>query len=635
MLPNLLLLSLLLKVLGPISNDSCTLQEFPMDTVDDEDDMDRFCTGEDRISDEEQRNFCARLIDGPLSRQEALKVSRRMVELLQRPRLSDPGCRISPPLNLAAQRLIEFMTQERYSYMNDDDQPPAPERRKQADQDYCELGAISAGRRTISDQTQRYIISMVRRGATTKTIKAKYPWYSPSFLENFERCAEAGVSTRERMKQTTEYVLDQVKEARRRLLPVHDHNIQNWARLKAAELNITRFFKASRTWVLAFKKKHGIVSRAITEYSSRAEQERAEEIAASTEAFRNEFALTEVFYPRRLIWNMDQTGFNYEVINKRTLSWRGERDTIVNVDSKNRITHSYTSQPMVSRDGMTVGKILLCLQEPGGSFGPIVGPRVRALERKLGNIKVYASTSGKMSRDLMVSWIDEVLVPAKQEMMQPDDGDTDIYPDDTIGTLPADDFAHEDASNQSSKNDVLLLFDSWSGQKNHHIINHLSQNKVQVLTIPKHTTSDLQPLDTTFNRQYKKFTKRIMERAAYLDLLRNITSREGIIRMHSFMWDQFSSRVYRDMIRYSWRKTDPNFVDEELRIGPPPRMVQENQFEFNHSLKCQFNGCGGDAFIQCSHNGRLACLHHFMDGKCSMHRIRDLEYDPILAAEDN
>lgn len=616
---------------GTYGSDQCSTDELPPDSIDDEDDIDRFCVGEDRVPEEEQRNFCGRLIDGPLTRSEALKVSRRMVELLSRPRISDPGCRITPTLNLAAQRLIEFVTLERYSWLNDDDMPPESDRRQELDQDFCELYSIPTPRRRYSLETMQKIMEMVNRNVSERSIRGKYKWFRLSYVPRMSKCLAANGSRNEKLKMVNDYVLDKVTSARSALLPVHDHNIQQWGQEIAAVLQVDQYFKASRTWILSFKRKYNIVSRAVTSYTSRAEQEQAEWIAGNTTQFRANFSSIEPLFPRRLIWNVDQTGFQYEIVNKRILSWRGERDTILNVDKKNLMTHSYSSQPMISREGRYIGKVLLVMQEPRGEFGPIVGPRVRALERRLGNIIVFASKSGKMSKELTLKWINEVLIPAKVDAMEPDDGSTII--EDSIGTMVVDDEITDDNDNPA-RPDVLLLLDSWTGHSNKEVLDVLMRNKIQAMVIPKHTTSELQPLDTTFNRQYKKFVKRVLERAAYENMIEKITSREGLIRLHSYVIDQFTSRVYRDMLRYAWRKTDNAFVNEELRIGPPPRMVQELQFEFDRSKNCEYGGCSRKAFVRCSHNGRLVCLHHFMEGRCSrslMAHILNVTSDPVLA----
>lgn len=617
-----------------ILDDRCSSDEFPADSIDDEDDLDRFCTGEDRVSEEDQRNFCARLIDGPLTRLESLKVARRMVELLQRPRKTSPGCRISPALNLAAQRLIEFMTQERYSWLHDDDMPPDDQGERTIDRDYCELYSIESGRRKHSLNTMQIIMDMWNSNMTVKTITAKYKWFKAAYIKRFSQCLAMGGPMRDKLKIVDEFVKERVVDARKNLFPVHDRHLTDWGQEIASTLNITSFFKASRTWLLAFKRRHGIVSRAITEYSSRSEQEKQELIESRIRDFRLNYTRENPHYTRHMIWNADHTPFNYEVVNKRTLSWRGERDTIVNVDSKNLVSHSYTSIPIISRAGHAIGKIFLCLQEPKGSFGPTIGRRVRALEQALGNIRVFASKAGKMSTELTVKWIEEVLAPAKQETITPDDDDTEIYDysNDTIGTLFADDFAVDPIPDRP---DLLLLIDSWGGQTNATVIDSLDEINIKPMIIPKLTTKHLQPLDVIFNRQYKKFVKRVLERAQYQNLLHNITSREGIIRLHSMIWDQFTSPVYRDMLRYSWYKTDLNFVQEELRMGPPPKMVHQIQFEFDRSHKCEFNNCTHQAFIRCSHNGHYACLHHFMGGKCSRNMDRLPHYDPILSSEDS
>lgn len=99
-------------------------------------------------------------------------------------------------------------------------------------------------------------------------------------------------------------------------------------------------------------------------------------------------------FPVERIWNVDQTGFNYEPANMRTLSFKGERDINLVLDSHNKHTRSYTVMPIISRSGRLFPKVLIVTQELDNKFGPIVGPQVAALERKFGNIEVYPSKSG-------------------------------------------------------------------------------------------------------------------------------------------------------------------------------------------------------------------------------------------------
>lgn len=274
-------------------NSTCSSGEYPDDTNDDEDDQDRFCVGEDRISEEEQRSFCARLIDGSLSRLQALKVSRRMIELLQRPRISRPDCRISPTLNLAAQRLIEFMTGETYSFLSDDDMPPEQKRRKTMDSDYCELYTLPSPRRSASMDQMIKIVGWLDEGKSERFIQSRYSWYKRQYADRFRLCVETEGRMRDKLTRVHQYVEEKVKDSRNRLLPIHDHMLTEWGLEIARQLNITNFFKASPSWLLNFKKRAGITSRAITEYSSRAEQERAEEIEESTRVFKDDYTRQE------------------------------------------------------------------------------------------------------------------------------------------------------------------------------------------------------------------------------------------------------------------------------------------------------------------------------------------------------
>ena len=426
--------------------------------------------------------------------------------------------------------------------------------------------------------------------------------------------------------------------------------------LLVRSLGASDFFHASETWLRRFKKTSDYTSRKVTGYASKAEEDKREEIDRSRANFLENFERLEAMFPRRLIWNTDQTGFNYEISNKRIISRKGERDTILNVDSKSKTTHSYTSQLTISRDGRTIGKLLLCLREPRGVFGPRVQQQVEALERQFGNIRVFASQSGKMTSALIADWLREVILPAIPQNMEPYDGDTDTS---SIGTVAVDDNAvgeyiideeqrschrrksqsHYDfcmeypsadttadrcrasAETQASKDclekpDVLLIHDSWSGQTSDSLRRALQLGRIRSLIIPPHTTAVLQPLDVTFNRQYKKFAKRITEEALYARTVRNITDRDGVINMHSLIWNQFSAPAYQDLLRYAWHNTDTGFSPAELAVGPPPRTVQDIQFSFNASSRCQVDNCTAHAFIKCAHCGKLLCLHHFLEREC-------------------
>lgn len=156
------------------------------------------------------------------------------------------------------------------------------------------------------------------------------------------------------------------------------------------------------------------------------------------------------------------------------VSVKGERDTVLGIDSHNKHTHSYTVQPMVGRDGCLFPIALIVTQEDEGTFGPKLAPEIREIERKFGNIEVFASKSGKLTSALIDQWYHGTLftaIKAKQEEKMADDDDVT----------------------------VLILADSWSGHAEADQQRELRSMGAHFLQIPPGTTDQLQPLDVNFN----------------------------------------------------------------------------------------------------------------------------------------
>lgn len=88
-----------------------------------------------------------------------------------------------------------------------------------------------------------------------------------------------------------------------------------------------------------------------------------EQLKLSAIAFQEQIKpLLEKYDPAN-VWNTDQTGFKYELVSTRTLSHKGERTTLVSVNSpKNKVTHSYTVQYTIGLDGSVFNKVFVCLQ---------------------------------------------------------------------------------------------------------------------------------------------------------------------------------------------------------------------------------------------------------------------------------
>ena len=94
----------------------------------------------------------------------------------------------------------------------------------------------------------------------------------------------------------------------------------------------------------------------MTEYISRSVNSQQDEIDERIDQFPSDLERRSSRYARQVIINMDRTPFEYEPVNKRTLSFIGERDTRLNIGQRNKMTYSFTAQPMITRDGRIFGK---------------------------------------------------------------------------------------------------------------------------------------------------------------------------------------------------------------------------------------------------------------------------------------
>lgn len=451
--------------------------------------------------------------------------------------------------------------------------------------------------RTISLNTMQIIINMYegingQRKRTEQGIQSVYDWFDRHYIPKFkEKLAASSQTTRSKYGIIDRHVYNVFCEARENLRPVHGRMIKRWARQKADELGLADF-KASENWLSRFKKRNNLVSRKVTDYASRSYLDNLGKIEESIKNFTANYTRESAKFSPATILNFDQTGFNYESTNLRTISHKGERDTVLRVNDANKPKNSLSANPMISRNGRIFPTLAIVMKEPSGNFGPRVMANVKQLEEKYGNLVIYASKSGKFTSELMEKWFEGSFRDAIR--------------------------AVRGARNQSSRrnqNDILVLADSWGGHSAPRQKEMLENMGVAFLQIPKLTTDKLQPLDVNFNRQYKIFINRITEESYYENLITNVTSREGILNVHSLVHNQFQSAAYRDMIRYAWHNTDPSFNISEL-TNYPPKMVRSIQFDFNEQEKCSVAGCNHSSFVRCSHCGKILCLHHFLARKC-------------------
>ncbi|CAF3336965.1 unnamed protein product [Rotaria socialis] len=157
------------------------------------------------------------------------------------------------------------------------------------------------------------------------------------------------------------------QEARENILPVHDKDLQRWARQKAAE-DSSLIFEASEHWLRVFKHRHHICSRKITKLVTRHHADDTNAIIESADSFVRDAKREMQNYAPEEVLNIDQVGLELELHSNRTFSYEGEKVTMVRVRSKHLTTHSYTIQPMISAARKLVGPLFLCLKEPKGKM---------------------------------------------------------------------------------------------------------------------------------------------------------------------------------------------------------------------------------------------------------------------------
>lgn len=122
-------------------------------------------------------------------------------------------------------------------------------------------------------------------------------------------------------------------------------------------------FIASESWLLCLKKRNGISSRKVQKFVSFRSIRDREEILANAENYRAEMLPIIEEYDPKKVWNTDQTGFKYEILSTQSLSHKGEEMTLgASHSPKNKATHSYTVQYIISLAGEIVGDAFICLQ---------------------------------------------------------------------------------------------------------------------------------------------------------------------------------------------------------------------------------------------------------------------------------
>lgn len=441
------------------------------------------------------------------------------------------------------------------------------------DDDEAEGSCISEEREIVTDGYKRRAVEYWKSGKKGRysfvTVKNQFKKVkSLRQLYRWEHYIEKGGTHREKMLYISEYVLKNFKEANDEKRIIHDVDLRRWALEAKSQINFPPF-KAGATWILNFKRKHGIVSRKITKFVNRSTTRDKEQLQTACQEFINTVKSYIDLFGIENIYNADESGFNLEIHSGRTLTTQGVKTVETIVQSQSAITHSYTIMPIISASGQLQSPLYLVLKETSGSFGP----RVEETLFRPANVFIAASKSGKLTTQHFQSWFTNAFVPV-------------------TGSFS------------------VLLLDSWSGHCPANLKEFMPHQKdVRILTIPKKTTGMIQPLDVYGFRVWKNFVRTFSDRVILLNYDINLHLRNNIIKLQSLTHIQLSSPRFHNLFKYAWFKS--GYIEER-----PPQF--ENPVDFCFSGKdieeiSRCSICDAPAIIRCSWCKEYFCMHHFFE----------------------
>ncbi|CAF3433201.1 unnamed protein product [Rotaria sp. Silwood2] len=323
-----------------------------------------------------------------------------------------------------------------------------------------------------------------------KTGKKQYSWKTfqhhfrkvtnRKYVERFRKYLESGGTKQQKLDEIDQYTYEKFEKASSEFLFIHDIHLKKWALQKAREIN-DNTFKASDSWVFYFKRRHALCSRKVTKLIRQRDVVNADTIDNSATHFINKIIKLLPHYRQRNVLNTDQSGLEIEMVGNRILSFKGEKATFGKVRSIHNKSHSYTIQFIISLTGQPIGTCYLCLKEKNG----YMSDNIKKNLFQAFNVTITCSKSGKLSSSLVKYWIEKVLEPTVRNEK------------------------------------VLLLLDSWSGQTDEQLYSKMKHLRLEI--IPKKITAMTQPLDITYNRQYKHIVRTIYDHVRLYDIDCNLS----------------------------------------------------------------------------------------------------------------
>lgn len=385
-------------------------------------------------------------------------------------------------------------------------------------------------------------------------------------LYRWNNALQKGGTQREKILYISKYVFNRFEEAVSTRAIIHDIDLRCWALEAKAEVNIDNF-QASKKWLYNFKQAHNIVSRKICKFVARSFSENVIDVENIARNFVSQVCLHIPNCGVENIYNADECGFNLEIHSGRTLAVKGVKLVEANVQSINATTHSYTILPAVSATGKLLSPLLIVLKEQGGTFGTRVLSNLFSPK----NVKIEASSSGKLTSQIFKDWFVNVFLP-------------------------------------NTNSESMLLLDSWTGHCPEALKQGMPANKlVNILTIPKKTTGIIQPLDVYGFRFWKGMAKSFSDLVILSGYDVELRLRNNIIKLQSIIHNQLCAPRFQNLFKYAWFKS--GYINERPeKTDHPVSFVFVRQ---SATVMPTCVNCETLADFRCSWCTQHFCFQHF------------------------
>ena len=265
-------------------------------------------------------------------------------------------------------------------------------------------------------------------------------------------------------------------------------------------------------------------------------------------------------------------GCEYRVNVLRTLEHTGEKRVELYLGDLNKITHSYTVQYSVTASGKLLPKVLICLQEVSGTFGPTIEKKINEYSNAYKNTYIICFKSGKLSSNLVLLFNKHIIEPYVE------------------------------------KKNFTFILDSWSGHSkkalHEDFKNENGESSCSLKIIPPNCTLLCQPLDVYMHRQIKYFVKKLQNCTDLKQTDRQLNTREDAVKIHALIHNQLSAPIFQSMIQYSW------FASKLITDRDVFMNVKEVCFSERRVNKCS---CGSLQFCKCSWCHSSFCFRCFYD----------------------